>query len=153
MRGELQQWLNDVGTLQGQAKLEELRRNRAHYRGKVEQLKAEVDKLETSIRQALEWERDYYRRQEQLDLHRRAYLRRFASEDADRLRLSAAADVLRASAVLGNVERWLGDELHAKGGSLSRMQVLRLRQFFSARVTQFHADPSRLCPSLTCAGH
>ena len=153
MRGELQKWLERCGTLHGHAELEELRRKRAHYRGKVEQLKSEVEKLEASIRGALEWERDYYQRQEHLDRNRRAYLKRFGLAGMSELNLSATADVPRASAVLANVEQWLGDDLHANGGGLPRRQVLHLRQFFSACARHFHAEPTRLQPDLTSVNY
>jgi len=148
IRGELQQWLNEVGTLQGQAKVDELRRKRAQYRGHVEQLKAEVNKLETSIREALEWERDYFHRQELLNRNRREYLKRFVGNGVGALELSNAADVSRASVVLASLERWLGEDLHANGGALPRLQMLHLRRFFAACARQFHADATRLQPDL-----
>ena len=149
MRGELQQWLARCGTLHGHAELEELRRKRAHHRGKVEQLRAELDKLEKSIKDALEWERDYYHRQERLDRNRRAYLGRFEPADSVSLKLSPDADAARAMTVLDQVERLLGQDVHASGGSLSRQEVFHLQRFFGACVNQFFAKPARLQPNLT----
>ncbi len=148
MRGELQQWLGRTGTLQSQPELEEFRRKRAHHRGKVGQLIAEVTKLEGSIGQALEWERDYYNRQESLHRNRKAYLTRFARGGGDPLDLSAEADASRALLVLDDVERLLGSEAHLSGGAMPRHKVIHLRRFFCACVKQFFAEAMRLPLSL-----
>jgi hypothetical protein len=153
MRGELQQWLARCGTLHGSAELEEFRRKRAHHRGKVEQLMAEVDQLESQIKKALEWERDYYHRQERLDHNRKAYLGRFRTFDSSGLKLSPAADAARALSILGQVERLLGDDVYASGGGVSRQKVLHLRRFFGACVNQFFADPSQLPPNLAAVNY
>lgn len=153
MRGELQQWLGRCGTLQGRAELEELRRKRAHHRGKVEQLRAEVEQLETQIKNALDWERDYFQRQERLDRNRKAYLGRFVTADSRSLNLSPVADPVRALTVLDQVQRLLGEDLHASGGGVSRQKVLHLRRFFGACVSQFFAEPSQLLPNLTAVNY
>lgn len=59
MRGELQLWLARCGTLHGRAELQEFRRKREHHSENVKKLGAEVEQLETQIKKALEWERDY----------------------------------------------------------------------------------------------
>ncbi len=144
MRGDLQQWLAQCGTLQGHAQLEQLRSRRAHHRGKVEQLRSQVNQLENQIKKALEWERDYYDRQERLDHNRKAYLGRYGTRDSRCLKLSSAADPVRALTVLDQVQRVLGEDIHASGGSLSRQNILHLKRYFGACVKQFHANPTRL---------
>jgi hypothetical protein len=153
MRGELQQWLARWGTLHGHAELEELRRKRAHHRGKVEQVRAEVEQLETQIKSALEWECDYYHRQERFDRNRKAYLGRFGTDNLDGFRLSSEADAVRALSILSQVEHMLGEDIHASGGGVSRQKVLHLRRFFGACVNQFYADASRLPPNLAAVNY
>jgi hypothetical protein len=153
MRGELQQWLSRCGTLQGRAELEELRRKRAHHRGKVEQLRQEVEQLETQIKNALEWERDYYHRQERLDHNRKAYLGRFGDGDSQSLELSPAANPVKALAVLRQAEKMLGEDIQTSGGNVSRQKALHLRRFFGACVNQFFAEPSRLPPNLAAVNY
>jgi hypothetical protein len=153
MRGELQQWLSRCGTLQDRAELEELRRKRAHHRGKVEQLRQEVEQLETQIKNALEWERDYYHRQERLDHNRKAYLGRFGDGDSRSLELSPAANPVKALAVLRQAEKMLGEDIQTSGGNVSRQKALHLRRFFGACVNQFFAEPSRLPPNLAAVNY
>ena len=153
MRGELQQWLARCGTLHGHAELEELRRKRAHHRGKVEQLRAQVDQLESQIKSALDWERDYYHRQERLDRNRRAYFGQFGDRKPGEFNLSTEADVARALNVLTDVECLLGQDIHASGGGVSRQKALHLRLFFAACVKQCFADASRLPPNLAAANY
>src|SRR5208337_2860956 len=153
MRGELQQWLSRCGTLHGHAELEELRRKRAHHRGKVEQLRAQVDQLETQIKSALEWERDYYHQQERLDRNRKAYFGQFGDRKAGEFKLSTEADVARALNILRGVEHLLGEDIHASGGGVSRHKALHLRRFFAACVKQFFADASRLPPNLAATNY
>ena len=152
MRGELQQWLARGGTLSSHVELEELWRKRAHHRGKVEQLRQEIEQLETQIKNALEWERDYYDRQERLARNRKAYLGRFGLDDSRSLELSPAADSARALAVLGQVEGMLGKDIHVSSG-VPRQKVLHLRRFFGACVNQFFAIPSRLPPNLAAVNY
>jgi hypothetical protein len=153
MRGELHQWLGHWGTLDGHAGLEELRRNRDHHRKKVEQLRAEVQAVETAIKDALKWEQDYYHRQERLDRNRKAYLGRFGNGEPGSLNLSPAADALRALQALGQVDRFLGEEVHASGGVAPRQKLLHLRRFFAACVQQFFADASRIPPNLATVNY
>jgi hypothetical protein len=153
MRGELQLWLARCGTLHGRAELEEFRRKRAHYRGRVEQLRAEVEQLETQIKKALEWERDFYDRQERLNRNRKSYRDRFGAVDLTSPKLSPAADSARALAVLKDVEQLLGDDVHASGGQVPRQKILHLRRFFSACANQFFADTSRLRPNLATVNY
>jgi hypothetical protein len=153
MRGELQQWTAQCGTLYGHAELEELSRKRAHHRGKVDQLRAEVNQLEAQIKKALEWERDYYHRQERLDRNRKSYLGRFAPEDSGSLKLSLAADPARALAVVDQVQRLLGDDIQASGGFLPRQKILHLQRFLGACVSQFFAELSRLPPNLAALNY
>lgn len=153
MRGELQQWIGRCGTLQGHAELEQLRRKRAHHRGEVEQLRSQVDQLETQIKNALEWERDYYHRQERLDRNRKAYFEQFGERKPGEFKLSKEADVARALEVLAAVEHFLGEDVYAAGGSVSRQKALHLRRYFVACVNQFFADASRLPPNLAAANY
>jgi len=153
MRGDLQQWIARCGTLHGHAELEELRRKRAHHRGKVEQLLTEVDQLETQIKKALEWERDFFHRQERLQRNRKAYLERFGPEDSGSLTLSPEANPSRALAILDRVQRLLGEDVRASGGVLTRQSIFHLRRFFGACVNQFFADSSRLPPNLAAVNY
>ena len=153
MRGELQQWLANVGTLQGQAQLEQMRQQRARYRGKVEQLKLELDNLEADISKALEHEREYYQLQERLDQNRKAYRKQFNVSGVDLPHLSVSANVSRASAALASIERWLGAELYDNGGRLCRAKALQARRFFAACSKHFHADSGRLQPGLTATSY
>ncbi|MEN9573656.1 MAG: hypothetical protein RL514_1511 [Verrucomicrobiota bacterium] len=153
MRGELQQWLVNVGTLQGQAQLEQMRQQRARYRGKVEQLKSELDTLEADISKALDREKDYYQLQERLDQNRKAYRKQFNLAGVDSPRLSNSADVPLASAALAAVTRWLDEELPNNEGRLSRVQALQVRRLFAACSKQFHADSDRLQPSLAATSY
>lgn len=148
MRGELQQWLARCGTLHGHAEFEELRRKRAHHRGKVEQFRAELEKLESSIKDALEWEQDYYRRQERLNHNRKAYFGRFGSTGPNGSKFSSSADATRALNVVNQVDRLLGEDVHNSGGNISRAKALHLRRFFAACVRQFFVDPAHLPPNL-----
>lgn len=153
MRGELQLWLARCGTLHGRAELEEFRRKRAHHRGHVEQLRAEVEQLETQIKKALEWERDFYHRQEKLNRNRKSYRERFAATDLNSPKLSQAANAVRALAILKDVERLLGDDIHSSGGQIQRQKILHLRRFFTACANQFFADTSRLLPNLAAVNY
>ncbi len=149
MRGELQQWLSKIGTLQTQPELDEFRRKRAHHRGKVEQLLSEVRKLETSLGEALKWEQDYYHRQERFHRNRRAYLTRFRKgHKENELELAPDVDAVRALSVLADAERLLGEDTHTSGGGVARQKVLHLKRFFAACVKQFKADGSRVPPNL-----
>lgn len=150
MRGELQQWIGRGAdnTIYGWSELEEFRRKRLRLRGEVEQLMLEVRQLEAQIRSALDWERDYYHRQERLDRNRRSYIGRFAG-GSQSLKLTPTANPVRALGVLDGIERLLGAEVQASGGSMSRARLLHLRRFFGACAQQFFADPSKLPPNLT----
>lgn len=148
IRGELQQWLGKIGTLQTQPELDELRRKRAHHRGKVEQLISEVRKLEGAIGDALKWEQDYYHRQETFHRNRKAYLGRFRNGSQNGLELARDVDAARALSVLTDAERLLGEEAHASGGEVQRHKILHLKRFFAACVNQFNADGTRVPPNL-----
>ncbi len=153
MRGELQLWLARCGTLHGRSELEEFRRKRAHHRGHVEQLRAEVEQLETQIKKALDWERDYFERQEKFHKNRKAYGGRFGGADLTSLKLSASANPIRALEVLKDVEHLLGDGIHATSGRVPRQKILHLRRFFSACANQFFADASSLVPNLATVNY
>jgi len=154
MRGELQQqWLANVGTLQGQAQLEQMRQERALHGGKVDQLQAAVVKLEAEISNALEREKIYYQCQEQLDKNRTAYLKQYGLAEPGSLVLSADGDVPRATDVLAPVGRFLSDVVHTKGGRATRSQALHVRRLFAASVRHFYADSRRLEPNLTAVGY
>src|SRR5207247_766160 len=84
------------------------------------------DKLEAEVAKALEMEKEYYHHQEQLDRNRKAYLKRFGAGHSGQLKLSDSASVPHATAVLGSVQRWLGDELNTNG-SISRLRALQVR--------------------------
>ncbi len=152
MRGTLQSWLDRGDNLQSYAELDALRRVRSEYRGKVEQLKAEVEKLEGSIRSALQRERDFFHRQERFHKNRTAYLTRFETLGGD-LNLSLSADVDLANALLPEIELQLGDELHANDGRMSRSETLRLRRFFVGFARHFFADHKRLEPGLAATNY
>ncbi len=153
MRGELQLWLARCGTLHGSSELKEFRRKRAQHHERVDQLRAEVEQLETQIKKALEWERDFYHRQERLNRNRKAYRDRFGATSSTDPKLSPAADSVRALAVLKDVEQFLGDDLHASGGQVPRHKILHLRRFFNACANQFFAEPSRLVPNLAAVNY
>jgi hypothetical protein len=153
MRGELQQWLARCGTLHGHAELVELRRKRAHLLGKVEQLRAEIEQLETQIKSALVWEQGYYHTQERLNLNRKAYVGRFGVQRLDSFRLSAHADAVRALNIVNQIERMLGEDVHSSKGRISCQKVLHLKRFFGACVNQFFAETSRLPMNLTAVNY
>src|SRR5208282_3407 len=112
-----------------------------------------VDQLETQIKSALEWERDYYHQQERLDRNRKAYFGQFGDRKAGEFKLSTEADVARALNILRGVEHLLGEDIHASGGGVSRHKALHLRRFFAACVKQFFADASRLPPNLAATNY
>ena len=153
MRGELQLWLARCGTLHGRSELEEFRRKRAHHRGHVEKLRADVEQLETKIKKALDWERDYYERQEELHKNRKSYGDRFGGANLTSLKLSASANPIRALEVLKNVEQLLDDGVYATNGQVPRQKILHLRRFFSACANQFFANTSSFLPNLATVNY
>ena len=153
MRGELQLWLARCGTLHGRSELEEFRRKRAHHRGHVEKLRADVEQLETKIKKALDWERDYYERQEELHKNRKSYGDRFGGANLTSLKLSASANPIRALEVLKNVEQLLDDGVYATNGLVPRQKILHLRRFFSACANQFFANTSSFLPNLATVNY
>ena len=153
MRGELQNWLARTGTLDGHAELEELRRKRAHHRGKVGQLLREIEGLERSIKEALACERNYYQRQERFHSNRKDYLSRFPTAQPDGLVLAAEVKTERGSQWLEWTESLVGNAAQNAGGFLPRKELLHLRRFYAACIEHFRADAARLTPHLTAVGY
>ncbi|MBI2926461.1 MAG: AAA family ATPase [Verrucomicrobia bacterium] len=149
MRGELQEWLAQAGTLQAMADLDQLRRKRAHHRGKVGQLLREIDAIEKSIKDALDWERDYFHRQERFHGNRKDYLSRFTRCPVGEFSLSADADVYFGVRWLDRLQNLLGEMVQSRAGHLPRKEVLHLRRFFGACAREFCADATQLTPNLT----
>jgi hypothetical protein len=147
IRGELQQWLSRQGTLDGRREAVAQRKKREACQASVEKFRAEVAKLEMQIKNALDWEKEYYERQEEFHRNRQQHFCQFGLDSAG-ARFSRTADCRKALYILEQMEQLVGEELQESNGKLPRKKILALKAFLNACVKSFFARPRLVCPTL-----
>jgi hypothetical protein len=147
LRGELQKWIEGVGTFDAARKLAEKKRSRDTYDQEVKRLLRIVRKMEAELKVALEYEREFFRANEALLKRRGEFERAFPTSDSARVVL--ADGVRRSGLYKKQLERAHGVLQEARSGAvgyLPRKEWLHLRRLFSTCANEYHADSARLVP-------
>jgi AAA domain-containing protein len=150
LRGELQTWLAEAGTLAGAQQIRQKRIKRGARLNEVERLLKQVQKMESELKAALQYERDYFRANEAFLKKRTNFEKDYAQADNSRLRFADrvhSPDLLRNQ--LDRAHRLLQETRSEMAGLLPRKEWLHLRRFFNTCTKGYFADQARLIPDPT----
>ncbi len=150
LRGKLQQWCSDAGTLTADRRLRERQEKLNQHRDEAERVLNRVRTLEDQIKTALENEKEFVLANEAFLQQRAAFSEAFGLSDERSIRLSdriRAADSYRKH--LERAHYLLRERCSAANGFLPRRDWLYLRRLFAVAVSDLFAERERLEPNAT----
>jgi hypothetical protein len=147
LRGDIQRWLAELGTVDALRRQQEKRATRDAHEQEVRSLLREVREMEAELKAALEHERDYFAENEAFLRRRRDFEQVYRTLGSDRLRLAEwVRDPRLFKHQLERTHRVLLDTRTKMAGYLPRKEWLHLRRLFGACAKEYFADRSRLVP-------